>query len=165
MYKHSLHVPVAGPGKQKFSGIARGKEKYAFLYGVAAAIAATGVIVYSLIASLNWWQTSLLLIGCVLVVWTVVFSVLEMNWGDRNKKGEAKSLNEEPDPYASRTVVIGPPTGEPYPHHEDHAESPGLDQGQLTSQLPDSLPFFGRDPSHRRPDANELLEKKKSLKV
>lgn len=31
---------------------------------------------------------------------------------------------------------------EPYPHHETHPESPGEDQGQLTSHLPGSTPFF-----------------------
>lgn len=31
---------------------------------------------------------------------------------------------------------------EPYPHHENHPESPGEDQGQLTSHLPGSTPFF-----------------------
>jgi hypothetical protein len=31
---------------------------------------------------------------------------------------------------------------EPYPHHENHPESPGQDQGQLTSHLPGSTPFF-----------------------
>jgi len=31
---------------------------------------------------------------------------------------------------------------EPYPHHETHPESPGEDQGQLTSHLPGSTPFL-----------------------
>jgi hypothetical protein len=31
---------------------------------------------------------------------------------------------------------------EPYPHHETHPESPGQDQGQLTSHLSGSTPFF-----------------------
>ena len=31
---------------------------------------------------------------------------------------------------------------EPYPHHETHPESPGEDQGQLTSHLSGSTPFF-----------------------
>ena len=31
---------------------------------------------------------------------------------------------------------------EPYPHHETYPESPGEDQGQLTSHLPGSTPFF-----------------------
>ncbi|MGB6943336.1 MAG: hypothetical protein WBE37_13125 [Bryobacteraceae bacterium] len=159
MYKQSLHVPVAGPGQPKFLGITRGREKFAFLYGITAAIAATCVIAYSLIASLNWWQTSLLLIACVLVVCTLVYSVLEMHRDDENKHGEADAFREEPDPYAARTVVVAPPTGEPYPHHEYYAESQGLDQGQLTSQLPDSLPFFGRDPSRRSSGVKGAEEK------
>jgi hypothetical protein len=31
---------------------------------------------------------------------------------------------------------------EPCPHHENYPESPGEDQGQLTSHLPGSTPFF-----------------------
>ena len=31
---------------------------------------------------------------------------------------------------------------EPYPHHETYPESPGEDQGQLTSHLPGSTPFL-----------------------
>ncbi len=156
MYKQSLHVPAAGPGPPKFLGITRGREKFAFLYGIAAAITATCVIAYGLIASLNWWQTLLLVIACVLVVSTMVYSVLEMHRDDGNKH---EAFGEEPDPYAARTVVVAPPTGEPYPHHEYYAESQGLDQGQLTSQLPDSLPFFGRNLSGRRPGAKGTGEK------
>jgi hypothetical protein len=43
-----------------------------------------------------------------------------------------------------REKLLEQPTNsdEPYPHHETHPESPGLDQGQLTSHLPGSTPFF-----------------------
>ena len=37
---------------------------------------------------------------------------------------------------------------EPYPPHETHPESPGKDQGQLTSHLPGSTPFFEDVDSH-----------------
>jgi hypothetical protein len=40
---------------------------------------------------------------------------------------------------------------EPYPHHDSHPESPGEDQGQLTSHLSGSTPFFeGVDPANHR---------------
>ena len=35
-----------------------------------------------------------------------------------------------------------PSRDEPYPHHETYPESPGEDQGQLTSHLPGSTPFL-----------------------
>jgi len=44
--------------------------------------------------------------------------------------------------YATRTVAVKPPTGEPYPHHEYFVESAGFDQGQLTSRIPGSTPFL-----------------------
>ncbi len=110
---------------------------------LAAAVTVTVVIAYSLIASLAWWQSLLLLIGCLFGIWTIVFSFLEVYRAARNAKNSAsEAFNEDTDPYASRTVAVGPPTGEPYPHHEDFVESAGLDQGQLTSQLPGSTPFI-----------------------
>jgi hypothetical protein len=54
-----------------------------------------------------------------------------------------------------REKLLEQPTNsdEPYPHHETHSESPGEDQGQLTSHLPGSTPFFeGVNPTiHRSP--------------
>lgn len=151
MQEQLLHVPVSGREKAKVIGIARGKEKFAFLYGSTAAVTATCVITYSLIARLVWWQSLLLLIVCLFGVWMIVFSFLEVYRATRNAKNTAsEALDADTDPYASRTVTVGPPTGEPYPHHEDYAESPGLDQGQLTSQLPDWTPFMGRFPNLRR---------------
>ena len=42
-----------------------------------------------------------------------------------------------------RRMLTGPgPTNEPYPHHENHPESPGLDQGQLTSHWPSTTPIL-----------------------
>lgn len=145
MQSHSLHVPLAGPAKTKW--IPRGQEKFAFLYGVAAAITLTCVIAYSLMANLAWWQGLLLTIACLLAVGTAVFSVLEMYRNAKAGKGIAaasEALAEEPDPYSSRKVVMGPPSGEPYPHHEHHIESPGLDQGQLTARVPGSTPFVDK---------------------
>lgn len=49
-----------------------------------------------------------------------------------------------------RIMLTGPgPTNEPYPHHENHPESPGLDQGQLTSHWPSTTPIL-EDLSQRR---------------
>jgi len=142
------HAPMAGPSQPGIPGftrghVTRGKEKFAFLYGVAAAVTITIVAIYSLVASLTWFQGLMLLAGCLLVIWTLVYSVLEMHSRDR-EEGSATRL-EQPDPYGPRKVVIAPPTGEPYPHHETYAESAGFDQGQLTSRIPGSTPFIDEE--------------------
>ena len=85
-----------------------------------------------------------MLTGCLIVGWAILFSVLEVRRLGQTAKERADEALEDANPYSSRIVVVEPPTGERYPHHEDHAESPGLDQGQRTSQLPDSMPFIDR---------------------
>lgn len=143
MHQHVLNASVAGSGKAKFIGIVRGEEKFAFLYVVISAVVVGCAMTYSWIAGLAWWQTVLVLIGGLAGAWATVFSFLEVRRIAKTPKYRAEeALKEEADPYASRTVVVAPPTGEPYPHHEDYAESAGLDQGQLTSHLPDSTPFI-----------------------
>jgi len=126
------------------------EPRFAFLYVVISAVAVACVMIYSAIAGLAWWQTSLLLIGCLVGAWGTLFSFLEVRGlpqTPKNRAGEA--LQEYADPYLPRTVIVAPPTGEPYPHHEDYAQSSGLDQGQLTSQLPDLTPFVDRFLSRR----------------
>ena len=138
------NVPVAGPKKAKFMGIARGQEKFAFLYGVIAAVTVTCVVAYALIANLNLWRSLLLLTGCLLVGWAFVFHFLEMRRAARTRNGAVEAVAEEPDPYLPRTVAVAPPTEEPYPHHEDFPESAGFDQSQLTARIPGSTPFIDR---------------------
>ena len=86
----------------------------------------------------------MLLIGCLIVLWAIIFSILEVcriAGGSRSIRGEPSEEGIDPD--APRTVIVEPPTGEATPHHEDHLGSEGLDQGQLTSRLPDTLPLGG----------------------
>lgn len=59
-----------------------------------------------------------------------------------NAERRRGASEEEADPYAPRTVVVGPPTGAPYPHHEDYPESAGLEEGQLCSRLTDPTPLI-----------------------
>jgi len=138
------HVSVAGPEQTKFVDIVPGRERFTFLYVVISAIAIAFVMTYSGIAGLAWWQSLLMLIGCLTVGWAFLFSVLEMRRLAQKPKNKGDEALTEANPYSPRIVAVKPPTGEPYPHHEYYAESQGFDQGQLTSQLPDSTPFIDR---------------------
>jgi hypothetical protein len=115
----------------------------AFTYVVVTAVVVTCLGLYSLLAALTRWQSLVLLSGSLVVVWTIVFTILEMRRlaAVSGNSGQAADDEEEGLDFP-RTVIVQPPTGEPYPHHEHHSESPGLDQGQLTSQLSDSTPLI-----------------------
>jgi hypothetical protein len=65
-------------------------------YAVASAVTVTCVVLLGLTADWSRFQTLVLLIGCLLVVWAIV------------------------DPDAPRRVIVLPPTGEATPHHEAH---------------------------------------------
>jgi hypothetical protein len=145
--KNLLHPSFAGLGKPKS---APGQEKFTFIYVAGSGVAVTCAVAYSLMAGLVWWHSLLLLIGCLLAAWALVFTFMEV----RRIAGAAKTnadetLSKDADLYVSRTVTVSPPTGEAYPHHEYYAESAGLDQGQLTSQLPGSTPFIEKFLSRR----------------
>ena len=94
-------------------------------------------------ASLSPFQTSLFLVGTLIVVWAGLFSFFEVR---RIAAGRFTSIyvdgsDSRIDPDAPRVVTVEPPTDEATPHHENHLGSEGLDQGQLTSQIPDTFPF------------------------
>ncbi len=141
---------VAGLETRKFAAIPKGEEKFAFLYAVIAAIAVGCAMTFSWIVGLVWWQAVLLVIGCLIGAWATLFSFLEVHRLNAAPKSAEEALREEVDPYASRSVVVDPPTGDPYPHHEDYAQSSGQDQGQLTSRLTDSTPFVDAIMNRRR---------------
>jgi len=112
----------------------RRTSRVTFLYGVATTVVATCIVLYSLVAGWSGFQSVLLLVGSLIVVWAIVFSFLEVGRiASRSEK--ITGPDEVVDPDAPRKVIVAPPTGHPYPHHEDHVESAGLDQGQLTSRL------------------------------
>ena len=116
--------------------------RFSFLYGVIFAVAVGCTMTFSLIAGLNWWRTVLLVTGGLLGAWATLFSFLELRRLAQKPNSVDEALQEEKDPYAPRTVVVEPPTGVPYPHHEDYPESAGLVQGQLCSRLPDPTPLI-----------------------
>ena len=120
----------------------RGLEKFAFLYVLLATVAVAGAVTFSWIAGLVWWQTLLVLVGALIGAWGTTFSFLETRRvAQRPDQRNNEILREDTDPYIPRKVKVAPPTGDPYPHHEDYPESAGFDQGQLTSRLPDETPF------------------------
>jgi hypothetical protein len=151
MDKPALNVPVTGHKKAKFPGIVNGREKFAFLYVAISALVLGCAMTFSGIVGLTWSQTALLLVGLLIGAWGTLFSLLEVRRLARTAMNSAdEALEEGANPYTPRTIVVEPPTGEPYPHHEDYAESQGFDQGQLTSRLPDATPFIGSFLRRRR---------------
>jgi purine-cytosine permease-like protein len=120
----------------------RKTSRVAFTFVTATAIVTTCIILYSLTASLSAFQTFLLLMGCLIVLWAAIFSFFEIRRiSARSVSIGGERSENEVDPDAPRTLIVEPPTGEATPHHENYLGSEGLDQGQLTSRLPDSLPI------------------------
>jgi len=105
---------------------------------------ALGIVIISMVVNFAWWQSVLLGAGVSLVVWGITFTILEV----RRIAGISTTgrTPDEIEAYRNRrpAVLVQPATGEACPHHEDYAESPGLDQGQLTSNLSDSTPLIDR---------------------
>src|SRR5579863_3339158 len=102
----------------------REKSQMAFVYAVVTAITVTCIVLYSLMADLSRSQILLLLFGTLFVLWAIVFTFFEVGRIARaSKKGALPPVQETLDPDAPRRVIVEPPTGHPYPHHEDHAES------------------------------------------
>ncbi len=111
-----------------------------FLFVVISAIAATCITIYGLAAGYSMFQGAILGVGCMIVLWAIIFSIMELQRLARRSKrigGHESGF----DPDAPRRVIVEPPTGEATPHHEQHGGSPGLDQGQLTARSPDLSPF------------------------
>jgi hypothetical protein len=112
----------------------RKASRVAFVFAVVTALTITAVVLYSLVADWSWFQGVLLIVGTLVVVWTITFSFLEVSRiAARSKSiiGPADMI----DPDGPREVTVNPPTAEATPHHEFYPESRGQDQGQLTSRL------------------------------
>jgi len=109
-----------------------------FRYVVAIAIGEVYLGIFSLFLGLTKWQSALVLGGGAILIWSILFTFLEVQRIERASRG----LPEEFVPKVKRIIVVGSPTGEPYPHHEDHPRSPGMDQGQLTSRWAGNTPLI-----------------------
>jgi hypothetical protein len=120
--------------------VTRKGARVAFTFAVISAVVASCITVYGLAAGFSAFEGVFLGVGCMIVLWAIIFSFFEVQRIARRSKrisGNASGI----DPDAPRVVIVEPPTGHPYPHHETHDGSPGLDQGQLTTQSPDMSPF------------------------
>lgn len=121
----------------------RKRSRLLFAFGTATAVVVTCIVLYSLVAGLSLLQASLFLVGSLIVVWVSLFSFFEVRRiaAGRSTSNWLDGSDDRIDPDAPRVVIVGPPTGEATPHHEDHLGSEGLDQGQLTSRIPDTFPI------------------------
>jgi len=95
----------------------------------------------SMFLRLAWWQSSIVVGSGSILIWAGTFTFLEIQRIERAALGGGP---EELVLQVKRIVVVEPPTGDPYPHHEDYASSQGKDQGQLTSSSPDTTPLIDR---------------------
>ncbi len=132
----------------------RKKSRVLFAFGSATAVAVTCLVLYSLTAGLSLLQASLFLVGSLIVVWAGLFSFFEVR---RIASGRSTSIcldgsDDGIDPDTPCVVMVEPPTGEATPHHEDHLGSEGLDQGQLTSRIPDTFPIAVTPTRAREPN-------------
>ena len=149
-----MNAPVAREKKPRFFAVAPGQEKWAFLYVLIAVAAIAWATTYSWIAGLAWWLAAPLVLGCVIAGCAVIFSFLEVRrLAQSPKQAEEEAHVEKPNPYAPRTLVVRPETGDAQVHHEYYPESAGLDQGQLTSQISGSTPWVEEFLNRRKKSA------------
>src|SRR5277367_2346963 len=99
--------------------VSRKKSRVLFVFGTATAVAITCIVLYSLMASLSLFQTSLFLVGTLIVIWAGLFSFYEVR---RIAAGRFTSIyldgsDNQIDPDASCVVIVEPPTDEATPHH------------------------------------------------
>lgn len=114
-----------------------------FPYVVVTAIAASAIATIAAMTGLHVWEAVIWTTGACLFLGMLIFTFVEVRrLAGISKSNAQRELEEnEADRDACHIVIVGDPTGEPYPHHEDHEGSAGLDQGQLTSRLPDWTPL------------------------
>lgn len=120
-----------------------------FFSAIVTLIAGFGMVV-----GMHGWETVLWAIGVCLVVGAAIFTYCEVRRlaGISRSNEELAREEDEADRRVQHGVIVQPPTADPYPHHEDHHESQGFDQGQLTSRIPSPTPLV-RDSLHSRKPA------------
>jgi hypothetical protein len=128
-------------------------------YLLAMTAAATLTMIFSLLAGLKWQACLMLMAAIAVLVGGVLFTFLELHRLALRVRGRKKTRTGQDDIIGANQSAIAmkhlalfeqrqriaqevAASNEPYPHHEAHSESPGEDQGQLTSHLPGSTPFL-----------------------
>ena len=123
-----------------------------FVSLLATVAGASAALTICILAGLSRHECVINTISGALLVGGGVFSLLNYRRAQRNHGVEIKRILEaeafDANLAGQRAIaeqsMTAPAEGsEPYRHHEDHAESPGYDQGQLTSRLPGTTPFLG----------------------
>jgi len=131
-------------------------------------MAATGMLalVFCLGTGVSFGLGLIVVGASALLVGGIVYSLLEMHrLATRNRELELAAKSAEIEACeaqlaaqraeAESRIVEVPVGSEPYRHHEHHLESPGLDQGQLTTGLAGTTPFFERKDAMTRTNAKE----------
>lgn len=125
-----------------------------FISLLAMAVTVMLAIILTLAARISDQERVIVVAASALIAGGIVFSLMEL-YGQGKEETERKRMAEIEAfearlalerARAERDMVELPLATEPYRHHENHAESPGMDQGQLTSNLPGTTPFFERQP-------------------
>ena len=123
---------------------------------LACTAAATVAIIIGMVTGFSWGKYLLVTIVSAVLLGGLLYTFRAMYKAGRQDQVTEQSDERSADcpihlrpTHGTETTNGGPPTGEPYPHHEDYPESAGEDQGQLTSHLPGSTPLMGKP--NRRP--------------
>lgn len=131
------------------------KNALSFEYLLPMVAAATMALMFGLLIGASWPACLMLMGAGAALIGGIAYTLLQMHrLGIRTEAcGPDQAMRHDtlaPDRSADsrltgqrRMLVRQPVEGyEPYPHHENYPESPGEDQGQLTSHLSGSTPFF-----------------------
>lgn len=133
----------------------RTKESKVSLFAslLAMIVGAILAFILGMLGGLNEPKRAIVMCAAAVVVGGIVFSILELSWRRNSKEvmDQSESIDRFEAELAERRAKAEsatlPEHLEPYRHHEQHPESPGFDQGQLTSNLPGTTPFFDDDPN------------------
>jgi len=122
----------------------RRTSRVVFPYVMVFAVMVSFIAGFGMMAGLRNWEVLLWSAGACLVVGGIIFTFFEVRRLAGISKSNAELAREEADAdrLTRYVVVVEGPTGESYPHHEDHPGSPGSDQGQLTSRGPEGTPWI-----------------------
>jgi len=128
---------------------------------LAAVAGASLAWMFGLLAGLTSQGSLILMIAAGLLAGGGAFSLLEMHGRAQRNREQKSRRAAELDAFEATLVDLRTkaeqanpePAGEPEPyrHHEDHPESPGHDQGQLTANLPNPTPFVNGSPRPNKP--------------
>lgn len=109
---------------------------------------ATVALIFGLLVAASWPVCLMLMGAAAALMGGVAFTITQLQSLGLPRKPrtpDQPTRSVESKLRAQRQKLVKQPSDkyEPYPHHENYPESPGEDQGQLTSHLPGSTPFFG----------------------